>query len=1090
MTAPDPLHLPLSGIRTVEANAGTGKTFTIALLYLRLIFEQGLAVDELVVATFTRAATAELSERLRDWLALAARQLADGEPARVRAGEAGAAKVIREVLQRAHAVCLAAGDDETQAWAKLRARAGAARLASDTAQISTLHAFCFRVLNEFGFETGSPLQPPELIEDLRALDLEIVRDFWRRRGGGSTATAARLEAAWGSPEALSKQVAAPRWEGRAIDLPPDDADPETPAAIQHAKAILLCEARGFLVEQRRLRLAARNRMSHDGAVQMLRAALAGAQATAALAQIRRRWKAALIDEFQDTDEAQWDVVRTLFGTGTLLLVGDPKQAIYGFRGGDVQAWRKATAAAAPPPLRLATSYRAGSRLCGAVNALFGAGDAFNDAAIGYHAVAASAASAAWAVERAGRTLGGIECWSFTARELGQPDDHAAAKERARDALQQRSVAYLAALLRDATLRHGDGHAEPLAPRHVAVLVNSNREADALQAALARAGIPAVSNLQASVYASEEAADLGLLLAALVDPANADRARAAWASRIVGQDAGAIQASLTGGDASPQLDVTRWAEAVRRHGVLAWLHGLLATAAPRLLQRPDGARRVANYLQLAELLQGGQAAGFGLADLANRFARTCAGAGEGEGADADRLRLESDADAVTVSTVHAAKGLEYAVVLLPYAGIGHAPDTRGKQPALAWYHDDDGDARVAVGPAPEPVQSRARAEALSEDLRKLYVAITRAKALCVVPWGWISQGQHGALHHLLHRTGRDAAVAFNDAGCHTALATLQAHAAAGAVGIVHWQDIPQAARYVAPTPAKANLRAARFARNGLERDWTVWSFSRLVRGSHNQAAETAPGASDDDPDDGAQLGGARFGTAVHAVFERIDFAAWRDAGDVPPAQRALIERELAAQGLPGDALPLPRAVDLVGGLVRAALNAPLTCGTRLADLPAEARHAEIEFHLSLAPADSARLYRLLHAHGYQRQREGIAPERLAGLLTGQIDLTFRHAGRYYLVDWKTNRCPPYDDAALTAEIARHDYDLQWLIYTLALHRWLRAVLPDYAYARDFGGAYYLFVRGMGKGAGVHFDRPDEPLIDALDALLTASRQEVA
>ncbi|TAM96618.1 MAG: hypothetical protein EPN40_08650 [Rhodanobacteraceae bacterium] len=1087
MNANDPLHLALSGIHTIEANAGTGKTFTIAQLYLRLVLEQGLAADAIVVATFTRAATAELSERLRDWLALAARQLAGDEPGRLREGETGATKAIREVLQQAHACRVDAGD--ANPWATLSARARAASQANDTAQISTLHAFCFRVLGEFGFETGSPLQQAELIEDTRALDLEIVRDFWRRRGAGDATSAALLDAAWGNPETLAKQVADPRWDDRVIDLPGVTADTDPETRVARAKATLLHEARECLVKQRRLRLASRNRISHDGAVQRLRAALAGAHAQPALEQIRRRWKAALVDEFQDTDEAQWDIVRALFGKGTLFLVGDPKQAIYGFRGGDVYAWRKATAAATPPPLHLTTSYRAGTRLCDAVNALFGVDGAFNDAAIGYHAVAASAASAAYAIEHAGRTLPGIECWSFDAQELGQADGKAAAKGRAFAALERRSVAYLAALLQDATLHHGDGRSEPLAPRHVAVLVNSNREADAMQAALARAGIPAVSNLQASVYTSEEAADLALLLAALADPADADRARAAWASRLVGKDAAVITASLAGSDASPQIDVTRWADTVRRHGVLAWLHGLLASAAPRLLERPDGTRRVANYLQLAELLQAEQAAGFGLADLAARFARSCVDAGSDSDADADRLRLETDADAVTVSTVHAAKGLEYAVVILPYAGFGRAPDKRSSRVSMSWYHDGDGTARVALGPATDAVLERARDEALAEDLRKLYVAITRAKALCVLPWGRVNEGEHGALHHLLHCAGHAEALAFDDADCRAALDALQARAADGAVGIAGWNNVPQAARLVPPARAAKALAAARFDRQ-VERDWTVWSFSQLVRGRHNQAGETAPGAGDDDADDGVRLGGARFGTTVHAVFEHTDFAQWRDAQGVPGSQRTLIENQLAAQGLPGATLSLSRAVDFVGDLVRAALTTPLACGTRIADLAADAHRAEIEFHLALAPADSPRLYALLHEFGYQRQRERIAPERLAGLLTGKIDLTFLHDGKYYLVDWKTNRCPPYDDAALAAEIARHDYDLQWLVYTLALHRWLGSVLPDYDYARDFGGAYYLFVRGMREGAGVHFDRPDARLVAALDELFPAPRREAA
>ncbi|HEX8778533.1 MAG TPA: PD-(D/E)XK nuclease family protein, partial [Rhodanobacter sp.] len=193
--------------------------------------------------------------------------------------------------------------------------------------------------------------------------------------------------------------------------------------------------------------------------------------------------------------------------------------------------------------------------------------------------------------------------------------------------------------------------------------------------------------------------------------------------------------------------------------------------------------------------------------------------------------------------------------------------------------------------------------------------------------------------------------------------------------------------------------------------------------------------------------------------------------------------LRAQGLATDAGADLRAVELTGACMRAALNAALPCGVRLCDVAPMQRRAEIEFHLSLAPARSAELMALLHAHGYQRQRGGVAPEHLCGLLTGKIDLTFAFDGCFHIVDWKTNRCAPYDDAALRAEIAAHDYDLQWLIYTLALHRWLRQQLRDYDYDRHVGEVYYLFVRGMHDGAGVHVDRPPRALVEAMDGLFT-------
>ncbi|HET7360051.1 MAG TPA: UvrD-helicase domain-containing protein [Rhodanobacteraceae bacterium] len=1083
----------------------------------------------------------------------------------------------------------------------MRQRIREASLAIDTAQISTLHGFCFRVLGEFGFDTGSSLRRPELIEDMRALDLEIVRDFWRR-GTGDVATAALLADTWSDPDTLAKQAGDPRWEDRAVELPRsdlealdaafdaarariaawseadrhgfemelercvntpgtrtgrmrtwgalhtwaakgtsgtafDDFDGKAVASIgadkietlkpegvrpggrvfddiaalanAHAAIVaareyeerrrsaeLLCDARKFLEHERARRLAERGLMGHDQAVRTLKAALARDGAQRVIETIQRRWKAALIDEFQDTDDAQWNVVHKLFGDTTLILVGDPRQAIYGFRGGDVFAWRKATASAAGERLALTTSYRSGTRLCGAVNALFGVEGGFIDTGIDYSDVAASARSGRCAVLRDGAARPGLECWSFDAADLGQTDDKAASKARAQSALEQCTVRWIAAMLASATLRHGNGEQEPLQPRHVAVLVNSNREAASLQAALGAAGIPAASNLHASVYASDEAADLALLLEALAEPADADRARAAWASRLLGKSASDIAATLASDDGAPQRQAAEWADAVRRHGVLAWLHRRIAAAAPRLLEQPDGQRRVSNYLQLAELLQEDQTTGFGAAELAARLARRRAESDDDSDADSARLRLDTDADAVTVSTVHAAKGLEYDVVLLPYAGFARDPSKKPKGVALHWYHDGDGRARVAFGSGPIVADGvrRARAEALAEDVRKLYVAVTRARALCVLPWGQISQAEHGALFHLLHTAGRVAPLPPGDTECAAALAGLRQRAP-DAVGILDWNDIPAAARWQAPAADAVASAPRHFMRAGVERDWTVWSFSRLVRGGHNAAPDLRPGSSDadDTPADvgspAERLGGARFGSAVHEVFEAADFAAWRDAKGVPASQRALIERALADQGIV-TGTSLPHAVDAVGTMLHDALNAPLPCGARLADVAPEARRAEIEFHMALAPAGSSRLFELLHDHGYQKQRRAIAAEHLRGLLTGKIDLTFRHDARYWIVDWKTNRCPPYDTGALESEIARHDYDLQWLIYTLALHRWLGTMLPGYDYDRDFGGVSYLFVRGMQDGGGVHADRPPRALIDALDALFPAPRREAA
>jgi exodeoxyribonuclease V beta subunit len=628
----------------------------------------------------------------------------------------------------------------------------------------------------------------------------------------------------------------------------------------------------------------------------------------------------------------------------------------------------------------------------------------------------------------------------------------------------------------------------------------------MQAALGRAGVPAASNLRASVYASDEADDLALLLDALAAPDDARRARAACASVLVGDDANAIAAGIADTTAQATLleGVAGWAAAVRRHGPLPWLHALVAQAAPRLLALPDGERRVANYLQLAELLQDLHAQSFGLDDLAVRYARARVEAADD--ADAARLRLDTDADAVTVATVHAAKGLEYDVVLVPYAVLGRDPNgKRDDRPPLYWYHDGNA-ARAAIGKgANRMVVERAIEEIRAEDVRKFYVAVTRAAALCIVPYGPTSGTAFSAVCHLLQQAGRDEALPADVGGCARALDEL-CKRADGAAEII---ALPAAVTGQRPIPTRdAGALAARaLNRTDIQRDWQTWSFSRHVRGStHHAAADPLPGAGDADAVDAevastAGLAGARFGTAVHAVFEQTDFAAWRDASGTPDSERELIERSLRAQGLAESEAAMKGAITVVGACIRDALNAKLPCDVCLCDIAPAQRRAEIEFHLTLAPARSTNLYALLHRHGYQLQRNGVAPATLHGLLTGKIDLTFEHAGRFHIVDWKTNRCAPYDDAALRAEIAVHDYDLQWLVYTLALHRWLRRQLPGYDYDRHVGDAYYLFVRGMhgrapgmaespeGRG-GIHADRPPRELVEAMDALFGAHAEASA
>ncbi|HJP98601.1 MAG TPA: 3'-5' exonuclease, partial [Rhodanobacteraceae bacterium] len=790
--------------------------------------------------------------------------------------------------------------------------------------------------------------------------------------------------------------------------------------------------------------------------------------------------------------------------GALVLVGDPKQAIYGFRGGDVHAWLMAKQEAQGEPLRLDESQRSGTGVNAAINALFSGDGAFVEPGIVHKDVHSAPRVAERALLVDGEPAPGLTVWRVPSTGITNKDGSARAwyKGDAQSRIETACVAQIVDWLEGARrgrvrLREGNGATRELCPRDIAVLVNSNREANSMQHALGAAGVPAASCLRASIYASGEAADLRLLLEALRDPADASRARAARASSLVGDDATAIARTCSDGAALDALltETAEWTALVQRRGPLPLLHRLIAGAAPRLLAVPGGERRVANYLQLADLLQDDYATSFGIDDLCEQYARALQESANDTDADAVRLRLDTDAQAVQIATVHAAKGLEYNVVMLPCAASGHAAGKHGRKPPLAWYHDGDA-ACVAVGEdIPPEVQTRASQEALAEEVRKFYVAVTRARAACVMPWGCVKQADETAAHRLLHVARRDAPLGFDEPACEEALSDLVALGN----GHVVVSALPEAGpkRLSKPQSVATQVEAAEFHRD-LERDWRTWSFSRLVRGeARDSEADPAPGHGDV-PSAAAEarrhgapmLAGTRFGSAVHAALEHTDFDVWRDADEIPEAQRDLIARSLRAQGLPGSGTISPeRAVAQVGGCMRGALNVPLACGTRLCEVQPERRCAEMEFHLRFAPSRVDSLFALLHEHGYQRGRGGFGVARLHGLLTGVMDLVFEHKGRYHLVDYKTNLLPAYDADALREAIAAHDYDLQYLLYVLALHRWLRQAVPGYDYDTHIGDVYYLFVRDLEEGHGVHRDRPPRGLIEAMDALFDA-REAVA
>jgi exodeoxyribonuclease V beta subunit len=865
---------------------------------------------------------------------------------------------------------------------------------------------------------------------------------------------------------------------------------------------------------------ARNLIGFDDLIRGLHDALRGSSGAALAAILRTRYPAALVDEFQDTDPRQWDIFRRIYvdvpedaAATALFLIGDPKQAIYRFRGGDVQTYH-AAGAHVQSRHALTANFRSRPRVLAAVAALFARGGEFPfaDATTLFVQVDAGGLVADRDFDHAGRIVPGLHLWQLPLRD-GETTRPSAGKPEAQiklGAARSLAAAASAARIRDlladrsATLRSGERERR-VRPADIAVIVNTHREAQSVQLALSQLGVASVTAGRSSLYASREAAEILRVLEGVHARGDEGRMRAALATELLGQDAAAIDALSRDEDMHRAwLDAFQsWQQRWQRLGPLPMLGDRIAAAAPRLLALGDGERRLGNYLQLAEQLQEARADTLGASGLLDWLAHRIADADDRD--ETQQLRLESDAERVQILTLHKAKGLEFALVFLPFAALPPAsPPAQG----LALVHYHDGSRRVQRArirglddAGYELARAAAQRETRAEQLRLLYVGLTRARHALWLAHGAVNDVERTALAWLLHRDAEGNVGAVGDAAVRTALSEL-ADANRDAIVFEAWPSLA-ATRISLDIETEAAAPPLQIARRILRQDWWVHSFSQLAREDSLFAAPLADerGADDEGPAlvrAPSPFSGARFGNALHTALEHVDFALWRDsrADQLVPGQGELLRHALLQHGYVGDEVAQGERV--LATLVRNTLNAPLPEGVRLADLPAASRRNELEFHFALGTASVPGLLDLLHRHDLLIERNGFgARDRLQGLMTGFIDLVYTHAGRVYLLDYKSNLLTDYAPATLQQAMRTNEYDLQYLIYTLALHRWLRFRSAGYDYERDFGGVRYLFCRGLDSTPrpsesqhGVFAARPSRALIDELDALFAAPPGNVA
>ncbi|KRW68313.1 exodeoxyribonuclease V subunit beta [Stutzerimonas nitrititolerans] len=1213
-TRPLALRFPLHGSRLIEASAGTGKTFTISALYLRLVLGHGgeqafareLLPPEILVVTFTDAATRELRDRIRARLV---------EAARVFREEAEGDDLLRQLR----------ADFPPERWPACACRLDIAAQWMDEAAVSTIHGWCQRMLREHAFDSGS-LFTLTLETDHSELLAQVARDYWRlhcyplqgdalswvmnrwghpdnllrsvrplfgeRAAAGETSLATLLDAAlqeqaralkalkegwceWADEirQLLDQAVADKVVDGRkiqaryyqnwceklrhwslgdeaALDLgtgftrltpeglaecwkqgspprhPALEAMCELPrrlrqlagpdeAARRHAAA-WICQR--FEQEKRQ-----RAEMGFDDMLTRLDAALQSDNGERLAQVIRTQFPVALIDEFQDTDPLQYRIFDRIYAIEDnrpdcgLFLIGDPKQAIYAFRGADIHTYLRARRAMTGRLDDLDTNFRSSQPMVDAVNRLFQQAEArsegqgaflFREGAdnpLPFSRVKARGREELWQVE--GQTPPALTLWQL-------PSAEPLANTFYRREMAARAASEITRLL--VLGQQGEagfaqaGELAPLKPSDIAVLVRDGSEAQAIRGELARRGVRSVYlSDKDSVLASQEARDLLLWLRACAEP-DVDRClRAALASRSLGLELAELE-QLNQDERVWERRVMqfrdyhqRW----QRQGVLPMLRQLLHDFGlpQRLMQRSDGERALTNLLHLAELLQQAAAELDGEQALIRHLAALLAG--EGAAAEEQVLRLESDAALVRVVTIHKSKGLEYPLVFLPFI-CSFRPAEGGRPLQL-----QDGDSRRLVLEPDEEDIERADRERLGEDLRLLYVALTRARHAC---WLGIADLKKGnAKASLLHRS----ALGYLLGGG-------QPLSASGVLaswleplekpGECRLLPAPEAndSSYREATVEQAEPSWPTPARRAAEH-WWIASYSALRTGDSlespierfDDAAPENPAAqkaADDERESVPVVGpvglagslhlfprGPNPGTFLHGLLEMAGRDGFAQVASDPAALREQIARRCQRRGLDAWIEPLN---SWLGSLLTTPLKLEGDARVSLAELTVY--QPELEFWFETQRVDVRQIDALVQRHVLPGvPRPALLPDRLNGMFKGFIDLVFEHQGRYYVVDYKSNWLgegdAAYTDEAMQATVASHRYDLQYVLYLLALHRQLQLRLPDYDYERHVGGALYLFLRGSrAPGQGIHRARPPRELIEALDALFKGQMLEVS
>ena len=1163
-----------TGVNLIEASAGTGKTYSIAMLVLRFVVEKNLSIEEILVVTFTKAATQELKTRIRARL-----------------------QDLRKYL-----LSHSSEDDLDEAfmlWAdQLRdkeqvvTQVNQALAAIDNAAIFTIHGFCQRMLKQHALESGQ-LFDAELTSNLDALQLSLAEDYWRKQMyRASSLKAVLLGSSFSSPASLLSSIRNIH-QGMAVLPPAQDVDavvtsieaisstlargievelitPLSELIAQHqasfkeafigsfqdySQAVLAWASgknaeipiqalqqlsfdqllsgalngnkfrktkqlsaderkRSFLTEAGILEFTALdelmihvtqlsislrlglfeylqnkldrekdelNVLSYDDLISRLASAVAGSKSLTATLQ--NQFSVALIDEFQDADQQQWTVFSTIYHTPRhyLYLIGDPKQAVYKFRGADIYSYLEAKNSA-DRAYTLEKNYRSSPVLLESVNYLYSKSvSPFLLKDIPYYPVqAGKAENKLWA---GGNHHQGLVLWYL--EDNPEHKDGYWSSGVARQAIRRVVVNETVRLLQD----QQNKQPESLGPKDIAILVRGNEEAANYQRALQLAQVPAVINSKNSVFDCDEAGYLLQLLVSIERPSDLARLRQALVLPWFNLDGQAFD-RLCRDDFLLQKYVMefqdfqlRWQEL----GLMAMMGALLDHY--QVLQNLScdelAERRITNLYHLLEILQ--QVALEERLDTHKTLewlSQAIQGEYRNEGTE---LRLEQDQDAVNIVTIHSAKGLEYPVVFVPELWYERPPK---KEPASNEVVTCHVDGQLIADLGSTKVQEhfeQAQFEQQAEDLRLLYVAITRAANLCYLPWATVrtaSRDNESAFAYLLNPHAGE--------NWHSKLSNLADSADGIAFDIVLSDQVIQP--LITPDEASKILQAKN-ANRLLRQDWRMSSYSSLAYLS--QAEQELPQDKSQEPLEVADAipepttailpKGAHTGNVLHDLLEHNSFEKLKDLNSANadyPVYAAMRDKSCIRYGLSLE----PETEQALDDLLVRSVETPLDVEDDdfcLAKIPDKDCLKEMAFYFAINELQTQAINQLLAC---QASYQSLSARQLSGQLTGFIDLICQYKGRYFVMDYKSNFLPDYDKSSLTHAMQHHNYGLQYFIYSVVLHHYLEQRLPDYNFDTHFGGVRYLFLRGMDKTnpmSGVYVDKPSLEIVNGLSQILKGS-----